>query len=120
MRKRYPTFRCAAQKFHAQPLEVIRGVLGVVAKGLGGALWPVSANLPPRSAARRLESARIFGQLRHSFASRLTVIRVPAGTTIYEGFAAPQVGKAGYPSFLGGGNQVYLPEVDPRRLLEAP
>lgn len=89
-------------------------------KVIGGALWPVSADPAAPAATRRLESARIFGQLRHSFASRLTVIRVPAGTTIYEGFAAPQVGKAGYPSFLGGGNQVYLPEVDPRRLLEAP
>ncbi len=36
-------------------------------------------------------------------AQNVTQIRVPPGTTIYEGFAAPQGG------LVGGGNQVYLP-----------
>lgn len=34
-------------------------------------------------------------------------MRVPAGTTIFEGRAAPDFGE------LGGGNQVYIPRVDP-------
>ena len=40
-------------------------------------------------------------------AQNVVQIRVPAGTTIYEGFAAPQGG------LLGGGSQVYIPKVDP-------
>lgn len=40
-------------------------------------------------------------------AERVVTIRVPAGTTIYEGKAAAHYGR------LGGGNQVYIPRVDP-------
>jgi hypothetical protein len=40
-------------------------------------------------------------------AQNVATIRVPAGTTIYEGFAAPQGG------LLGGGSQVYIPKVNP-------
>ena len=42
-------------------------------------------------------------------ASRVAEIRVPAGTKIYEGAAAPQRIPGG--SLLGGGNQVYIPRV---------
>jgi hypothetical protein len=37
----------------------------------------------------------------------VAAIRVPAGTTIYEGFAAPQGG------LVGGGSQVFIKNVDP-------
>ena len=40
-------------------------------------------------------------------AQSVSTIRVPAGTTIYEGFAAPQGG------LLGRGSQVYIPKVNP-------
>lgn len=42
----------------------------------------------------------------------VATIRVPAGTTIYEGFAAPQALKGGG-SLMGGGSQVYIEYVDP-------
>lgn len=40
-------------------------------------------------------------------ATNVAVIKVPAGTTIYQGFVAPQGG------IVGGGIQVYIPEVNP-------
>jgi hypothetical protein len=43
--------------------------------------------------------------------TRLVEIRVPAGTTIYEGFAAPQEIRGGG-TLLGGGAQGYIPEVE--------
>lgn len=45
-------------------------------------------------------------------AQSVSTIRVPAGTTIYEGFAAPQGG------LLGGGSQVYIPKVNPNWLVQ--
>ncbi len=44
-------------------------------------------------------------------AQNVSTIRVPTGTTIYEGFAAPQGG------LLGGGSQVYIPKVNPNWLV---
>ncbi len=43
-------------------------------------------------------------------ATGISTIQVPSGTTIYEGFAAPQ--STGVGSILGGGSQVYIPNVD--------
>ena len=43
-------------------------------------------------------------------ATRIISAEIPAGTTIYEGFAASQRG------LVGGANQVYIPNVDPRWL----
>lgn len=43
-------------------------------------------------------------------ATRVIRAEIPAGTTIYEGFAAAQRG------LVGGANQVYIPNVDPRWL----
>lgn len=40
-------------------------------------------------------------------ATQVVKIKVPAGTKLYEGIAAPQGG------LLGGGNQIYIPRVDP-------
>jgi hypothetical protein len=47
-------------------------------------------------------------------AQNMATIRVPAGTTIYEGFAAPQG------SLLGGGSQVYIPKVNPSWVVPNP
>ena len=44
-------------------------------------------------------------------AQSVSTIRVPRGTTIYQGFAAPQRG------LLGGGSQVYIPRVNPNWLV---
>ena len=43
----------------------------------------------------------------------VTKVTVPKGTVIYEGTAAPQVINGGAGILPGGGNQVYIPEVDP-------
>jgi len=48
--------------------------------------------------------------------SGISTIEVPAGTTIYEGFAASQ--SMGYGSLLGGGSQVYIPTVNPSWLMQ--
>ncbi len=45
-------------------------------------------------------------------ANNIITIRVPKGTTIYEGVTAPQ--STGVGRILGGGNQVYIPRVDPK------
>ena len=45
-----------------------------------------------------------------------TVIKakIPKGTTINEGFAAPQTGKVKqFEKLIGGGSQVYIPRVNP-------
>ena len=44
-------------------------------------------------------------------ATGIATINVPAGTTIYQGFAGPQ--STGVGELLGGGSQVYIPYVDP-------
>jgi len=45
-------------------------------------------------------------------AQYVTKVTVPKGTVIYEGTAAPQVINGGAGQLIGGGNQVYIPEVD--------
>jgi len=44
-------------------------------------------------------------------AGNVSTIVVPKGTTVYQGFAAPQGG------LLGGGSQVYIPKVNPTWLV---
>ena len=41
-------------------------------------------------------------------ATRVVTAKVPAGTKIFEGAAAAQRG------LVGGGNQIYIPKVDPK------
>ena len=41
-----------------------------------------------------------------------TVVHYLKGTVIYEGAAAPQIINGGTGVLIGGGNQVYIPEVD--------
>jgi hypothetical protein len=45
-------------------------------------------------------------------ATNVSTIRVPAGTTIYDGVAASQ-SLSGGGTLLGGGSQVYIPKVNP-------
>jgi len=47
-------------------------------------------------------------------ATNVVTIEVPPGTTIYEGFAAPQGG------LVGGGSQVYIPGINPAWVVPAP
>lgn len=49
-------------------------------------------------------------------ATEVATIRVPAGNTIFEGVAAGQPIRGGG-SIIGGGNQVYIPRVDPAWLV---
>ena len=42
----------------------------------------------------------------------VTTVTVPKGTTIYVGTAAPQIINGGAGILLGGGSQIYMPEVD--------
>ena len=44
----------------------------------------------------------------------VTKVTVPKGTVIYEGTAAPQVINGGAGMLPGGGNQIYIPEVNPK------
>ena len=44
-------------------------------------------------------------------ASKIVSMRVPKGTTIYEGSAASQ--STGVGQILGGGGQVYIPNINP-------
>ena len=44
-------------------------------------------------------------------AQYVTKVTVPKGTVIYEGTAATQTINGGTGQLIGGGNQVYIPEV---------
>lgn len=46
-------------------------------------------------------------------ATNISTVTVPKGTMIYEGAAASQTINGGAGSLLGGGSQVYIPEVNP-------
>ena len=45
-------------------------------------------------------------------ATNVTKVTVPKGTIIYEGFAGPQTINDGAGFLMGGGNQIYIPEVN--------
>ena len=47
-----------------------------------------------------------------NYATNMTQVTVPKGTVIYEGVAGPQIINGGAGQLLGGGNRVYIPEVD--------
>jgi hypothetical protein len=49
-------------------------------------------------------------------AKYVSTIRAPAGTTVYRGFAAPQP-LLGGGSLIGGGSQIYIPNVNPNWLI---
>jgi RHS repeat-associated protein len=76
-----------------------------------GRYWTATAPNGPLQAQMDLALVPQWGNTAQSVAT----IRVPAGTTIYEGFAAPQ--STGVGQLLGGGSQVYIPRVDPSWLV---
>lgn len=45
-------------------------------------------------------------------ATHITKVTVPKGTIIYEGAAAPQTINSGAGVLYGGGNQIFIPEVN--------
>ncbi len=49
-------------------------------------------------------------------AQNVSTFQVPAGTTIYRGFAAPQP-LSGGGSLIGGGSQIYIPKINPSWLV---
>lgn len=78
--------------------------------GAAEAIGPYWTRTPP---AGPLQS-RIDSALRTEWgntATGVSSIRIPAGTTIFEGFAASQGG------LVGGGSQVFIPKVDPSWLV---
>ena len=64
----------------------------------------------------QLDSA-ILSEWGNSFQD-ISRIKVPAGTTIYEGISASQIGQIKtFEDILGGGNQVVIPKVNPQWLI---
>jgi hypothetical protein len=79
----------------------------------GGTAGPVGAWWSRQSAAGPLQAQIDLALLPQwgNTAQRVTRIGVPAGTTIFEGFAEAQGG------LVGGGSQVLIPNVDPSWVL---
>ncbi len=77
-----------------------------------GSYWTRVAPTGPAQAQIDLALAPSWGNT----AANIATIRVPAGTTIFEGFAAPQATGLGGP-LLGGGSQVFIPNVNPEWLV---
>lgn len=77
-----------------------------------GSYWSRTAPTGPMQAQIDLALNPEWGNLATDVAS----IRVPAGTTIFEGAVAAQSLPAGG-ALLGGGSQVYIPRVNPDWLL---
>lgn len=72
-----------------------------------GSYWTRAAPTGPLQAQLDLALIPSWGNT----ATKVSTIRVPAGSTIYEGFAAPQA--TGVGELLGGGSQVFVPKVNP-------
>jgi filamentous hemagglutinin len=72
-----------------------------------GGYWTRVAPTGPAQAQLDLALNPAWGNT----ATKVASIQVPAGTTIFEGFAAPQATATG--QLLGGGSQVFIPRVDP-------
>ncbi len=103
------TFRSATYVERVLPEEA---VLYRVYGGKAGRLSPYWTRTRPAGPLQAQMDSALLPEWGNA-ATNVAAIRVPAGTTIYEGAVAPQVGKFGTPSLLGGGNQVYIPRVDP-------
>jgi hypothetical protein len=72
-----------------------------------GSYW---TSTPPAGALQSRMDSAILAEWGNS-AEKVVQIKVPKGTKIYEGTAAPQ--SNGTESFLGGGAQIYIPNVKP-------
>lgn len=81
--------------------------------GKAGELGPYWSRTKPTGPLQsRLDSALLseWGNT----ADSVVAIRVPKGTTIFEGHAATQLGDLKpFETIIGGGNQVYIPRVNP-------
>ena len=74
--------------------------------GKAGELGPYWTRTPPAGPLQSKIDSALLPQWGNT-AQNVTRIQVPPGTKIFEGFAAPQGG------LVGGGNQVFIPRVDP-------
>jgi hypothetical protein len=94
------------QKVAQEEMYVYRDFGGTAkADGRFATLQPSSGPLQSRMDSAILQEWNSMGQR--------AVIRIPKGTTYYEGFTAAQTSLRGTDSYLGGGVQVFLREVDP-------
>ncbi len=84
--------------------------------GRAGPLSPYWSRVKPAGPLQAQLDSALLPEWGNTVSS-VAEIRVPAGTTIYKGAATPQVGTGGLPSLLGGGNQVYIPRIDPSWLV---
>ncbi len=92
-----------------EPLRLYRTYGG--SAGPLGRYWTATPVRGPLQAQMDLALAPQWGNTAQSVAT----IRAPAGTAIYEGFAAPQ--STGVGQVLGGGSQIYIPRIDPSWLV---
>jgi hypothetical protein len=79
--------------------------------GKAGELGPYWTRTPPAGPLQSQIDNALLPQWGNT-AQNVTRIQVPSGTTIFEGFAAPQGG------LVGGGNQVFIPCVDPSWIIK--
>jgi RHS repeat-associated protein len=74
--------------------------------GKAGELGSYWTRTPPTGRLQSQIDSALLSQWGNT-AQKVTRIQVPPGTKIFEGFAAPRGG------LVGGGNQVFIPRVDP-------
>ncbi len=109
------TFRSATynERVLDEPLTLYR-----VYGGKAGEISPYwTATKPSGPLQSKMDSALLseWGNT----ATNTATITVPKGTTIFEGFAGSQIGKQNpYENVMGGGNQIYIPKVDPNWLVK--
>jgi hypothetical protein len=73
-----------------------------------GSYW---TNIPPTGPLQSVIDSAL-DPLWGNTATNVVTSKIPAGTTIYAGTAAPQRG------LVGGGNQIYIPKVDPNWIVK--
>ena len=80
-----------------------------------GGFW--TATKPSGALQGQLDSA-ILSEFGNTF-NGLVEIKIPQGSTVFEGIAGPQTGNMKpYETLMGGGNQVYIPKVDPNWIVK--
>ena len=80
----------------------------------GGEAGPIGSywtDVPPTGPLQSVQDSALNPEWGNS-AEYVSTIQVPAGTTVYRGFAAPQPLEGGG-GLIGGGSQVYVPRVNP-------
>ena len=102
------TFRSGA---YTQEVVQQETTLYRVYGGKAGSIGSYWTDVPPNGPLQSVEDSALNPAWGNS-AQYVSTIQVPAGTTIYRGFAAPQP-LTGGGSLIGGGSQVYIPKVNP-------